>query len=170
MTFYGIKWELKSYILWPLIFPDLHSFHLTSKSLTGQGRVLLPHRLPAGPVLPTPGLPSGHTRSRKTSLLVNLRTAVSVSCTMPMTGRLLWGVTIMRGTMASSWISARVSRDCGRCKFISSPSKSALYGVVTLQRDTRQSWEDADAAGNAQGAAQPSEPSAGGLTSGSSGK
>ncbi len=73
------------------------------------------------------------TLSKKTSLLVNLRTAVSVSCTIPMTGLLDCGVTIIRGTMASSWISARVSRDCGKCRFISSPSKSALYGVVTLE-------------------------------------
>lgn len=72
------------------------------------------------------------TLSKKTSLLVNLRTAVSVSCTIPMTGLLDWGVTIIRGTMASSWISALVSRDWGRWRFISSPSKSALYGVVTL--------------------------------------
>lgn len=58
---------------------------------------------------------------------------MSVSCTIPMTGLLDWGVTIIRGTMASSWISALVSRDCGRWRFISSPSKSALYGVVTLE-------------------------------------
>lgn len=51
------------------------------------------------------------TLSKKTSLFVNLRTAVSVSCTIPMTGLFDCGVTIMRGTMASSWISALVSND-----------------------------------------------------------
>lgn len=42
------------------------------------------------------------TLSKKTSLLVNLRTAVRVSCTIPMTGLLDCGVTIIRGTMANS--------------------------------------------------------------------
>uniref|UniRef100_A0A6B0UH99 Putative secreted protein n=1 Tax=Ixodes ricinus TaxID=34613 RepID=A0A6B0UH99_IXORI len=71
--------------------------------------------------------------SRKMSLLVILRTAVRVSCTMPMTGLFDCGVMICRGTMASCSTSARVSSDCGTCRFISSPSKSALYGVVTLR-------------------------------------
>ncbi|KAG7243411.1 hypothetical protein INR49_011868 [Caranx melampygus] len=31
-------------------------------------------------------------------------------------------------------------RDCGRWRFISSPSKSALYGVVTLERDERMGY------------------------------
>ena len=64
---------------------------------------------------------------------VILRTAVSVSCTMPMTGRLDCGVIIWRGAIMSSLTSARVSTYCGKCKFISSPSKSALYGVVQLR-------------------------------------
>ena len=72
------------------------------------------------------------TFDKKTSRLVILRTAVSVSCTIPMTGLLAWGVMIIRGTEASWLISARVSRDCATWRFISSPSKSALYGVVTL--------------------------------------
>lgn len=86
--------------------------------------------------------PSFLTLSKKTSLLVNLRTAVRVSCTIPMTGLLDWGVTIIRGTMASSWISALVSRDWGRWRFISSPSKSALYGVVTLGEGERHGCLD----------------------------
>ncbi|RNA23264.1 hypothetical protein BpHYR1_033063 [Brachionus plicatilis] len=71
--------------------------------------------------------------SKNTSRLVILRTAVSVSCTMPITGRFDCGVMICRGTIINSETSARVSTDCGKCKFISSPSKSALYGVVQLK-------------------------------------
>ena len=73
------------------------------------------------------------TFSRNVSRFVIFRTAHSVSCTMPMTGRLACGVMIMRGTDANSLISARVSSDWARWRFISSPSKSALYGVVTLK-------------------------------------
>ena len=73
------------------------------------------------------------TFSRNTSLLVNLLTAIKESCTIPMTGLFDWGVTTFLGTIMISVISARASKDCGTCKFISSPSKSALYGVVTLK-------------------------------------
>lgn len=69
--------------------------------------------------------------SMKISLFVIIRTAVNVSWTMPITGLLACGVINCLGTMAISLISARVSSDWGKCKFISSPSKSALYGVVT---------------------------------------
>eukprot|EP00160_Parvularia_atlantis_P017066 Unigene5718_Nuclearia_a/m.17455 Unigene5718_Nuclearia_a/g.17455 ORF Unigene5718_Nuclearia_a/g.17455 Unigene5718_Nuclearia_a/m.17455 type:complete len:351 (+) Unigene5718_Nuclearia_a:973-2025(+) len=69
--------------------------------------------------------------SRKTSRRVNLLMPLSASCTMPMTGRLLCGLTICVGTRASSSSSVRASSVCGTCRFISSPSKSALYGVVT---------------------------------------
>lgn len=84
----------------------------------------------------------------KTSLLVIILTAHKVSCTIPITGLLACGViSCLRenrkkiqikffvnyklnkdylGTIAISSISARVSKDCGKCKFISSPSKSAL--------------------------------------------
>lgn len=41
------------------------------------------------------------------------------------------GDTILRGTIMISCVSARVSVDWGTCIFISSPSKSALYGEVT---------------------------------------
>jgi hypothetical protein len=50
-----------------------------------------------------------------------------------MTGLFDCGVIIILGTSAKLEISAFVSKDWGRCRFISSPSKSALYGVVTLK-------------------------------------
>ena len=67
----------------------------------------------------------------KVSRLVMRRHASSVSCTMAITGLFACGETIIFGTIMSSWTSARVSMLCGRCMFISSPSKSALYGGVT---------------------------------------
>ena len=73
------------------------------------------------------------TFSRKTSLFVNLLTAIRESCTIPMTGLFDCGVTMFLGTIMISVISALASSDWGTCKFISSPSKSALYGVVTLK-------------------------------------
>lgn len=75
------------------------------------------------------------TLSKNTSLLVIFLTAVNVSCTIPITGLLDCGVMIILDTRAKFEISAFVSKDWGRCKFISSPSKSALYGVVTLQQN-----------------------------------
>jgi len=48
-----------------------------------------------------------------------------------MQGLLPCGATIYFGTDMISLISAFVSNDCGTCMFISSPSKSALYGDVT---------------------------------------
>ena len=54
-----------------------------------------------------------------------------VSCTMPMTGLFDCGETMHRGTLMISCASARVSIVCITCRFISSPSKSALYGEVT---------------------------------------
>lgn len=66
------------------------------------------------------------TLSMKVSLLVIFMTAVSESCTMPITGRLDWGVSIMAGTMQRLITSACVSRLWGTWRFISSPSKSAL--------------------------------------------
>ena len=73
----------------------------------------------------------------KTSLVMNVSRLVikrqpkSVSCTMAMTGLFACGDTIIFGTIINSLTSALVSYDCGRCMFISSPSKSALYGGVT---------------------------------------
>ena len=75
------------------------------------------------------------TFSMKASRLVMRLTAVSVSWMMPMTGLLACGVINMRGVLASCEISARVSNDCAMCRFISSPSKSALYGVVQLRHN-----------------------------------
>ena len=66
----------------------------------------------------------------KLSRFVSFRTAARVSWTIPMTGLFDCGDTICFGTIQISVISARVSSDCGTCKFISSPSKSALYGDV----------------------------------------
>ena len=77
------------------------------------------------------------TFSRKVSRRVILPTPVRESCTIPMTGRLDCGVKSILGTDASSDTSARASRDWGRWRFISSPSKSALYGSVTLNMPTK---------------------------------
>lgn len=54
------------------------------------------------------------TRSIKTSLLVIIRTAQRVSCTIPITGLFACGVMSCLGTIAISSISALVSSDCGR--------------------------------------------------------
>ena len=62
--------------------------------------------------------------------MVNAREPSSVSCTMPMTGLFDCGETMQRGTSMISEHSARVSMLCITCRFISSPSKSALYGEV----------------------------------------
>ena len=45
------------------------------------------------------------------------------------------------GTIMISCSSARAKYDCGTCRFISSPSKSALYGLVTerVSRNVDQS-------------------------------
>jgi hypothetical protein len=66
------------------------------------------------------------SHSRKVSRLVKRRLPSRESCTMPITGRLAWGETILWGTAMISLISARGSCPCTRCMFISSPSKSAL--------------------------------------------
>ena len=67
----------------------------------------------------------------KISLKVIFRIPHNVSCTIPMTGLLDCGDTIWRGTAQICDNSDLVSGDWGTCKFISSPSKSALYGEVT---------------------------------------
>mmetsp|Transcript_45128 Transcript_45128/g.134765 ORF Transcript_45128/g.134765 Transcript_45128/m.134765 type:complete len:352 (+) Transcript_45128:2239-3294(+) len=66
------------------------------------------------------------SRSMNESRLVMRRAAHRVSCTMPMTGLFACGEMMLRGTIMSSRISARVSCVCATCMFISSPSKSAL--------------------------------------------
>lgn len=65
---------------------------------------------------------------------MNLQQAVSESCTIPITGLLDCGVRMFLWTIMSSPISALVSKLWGTWRFISSPSKSALYGVVTLEK------------------------------------
>ena len=71
--------------------------------------------------------------SRKQSRRVKAREPRSVSCTMPMTGLFDCGDTMQRGVSMISEHSARVSCVCNTCMFISSPSKSALYGEVQLR-------------------------------------
>ena len=68
---------------------------------------------------------------KKLSLSVKTLQPIKVSWTIPITGLLDWGDTICLGTCIMFIISDFDSSDWGRCKFISSPSKSALYGVVT---------------------------------------
>mmetsp|Transcript_97454 Transcript_97454/g.168048 ORF Transcript_97454/g.168048 Transcript_97454/m.168048 type:complete len:279 (+) Transcript_97454:3358-4194(+) len=53
------------------------------------------------------------------------------SWTIPIHGELACGVMMFLGTIIMWTSSVLVSRDWGRCRFISSPSKSALYGDVT---------------------------------------
>jgi len=63
---------------------------------------------------------------KNVSLLVNNKLPNKLSCTIPMTARLLWGVTMFASTITISCNSALVSYPCGTCIFISSPSKSAF--------------------------------------------
>ena len=67
----------------------------------------------------------------KISRNVILRIPHNVSWTIPITGLFDCGETICKGTAQICDNSDLVSGDCGTCKFISSPSKSALYGDVT---------------------------------------
>mmetsp|Transcript_29972 Transcript_29972/g.47824 ORF Transcript_29972/g.47824 Transcript_29972/m.47824 type:complete len:221 (+) Transcript_29972:2272-2934(+) len=71
------------------------------------------------------------SRLKNWSRFVNFMHPNSASCTIPITGAFLCGVTICVCTLANSINSALAFSDCGTCKFISSPSKSALYGEVT---------------------------------------
>mmetsp|Transcript_35662 Transcript_35662/g.80984 ORF Transcript_35662/g.80984 Transcript_35662/m.80984 type:complete len:202 (-) Transcript_35662:1364-1969(-) len=66
----------------------------------------------------------------KQSRLVKPREPRRVSWTIPITGLFDCGDTMQRGTIMISAASARVSIVCITCRFISSPSKSALYGEV----------------------------------------
>ena len=66
--------------------------------------------------------------------------ASSESWTMPMTGLFDWGLTTLRGTIMSCWSSALAATFWGTCKFISSPSKSALYGDVTDRFSRNVEW------------------------------
>jgi hypothetical protein len=66
--------------------------------------------------------------------------AVRKSWDAATSGSPLRGVTRLLSTPMSSLASVRASSVCGRCMFISSPSKSALYGAQTqmLNRNVRQ--------------------------------
>ncbi|CCJ29414.1 unnamed protein product [Pneumocystis jirovecii] len=57
--------------------------------------------------------------------------AVTKSCMAAIIGSPLRGVTRLFFTLINSIASARASSVCGTCRFISSPSKSALYGLQT---------------------------------------
>ena len=72
-------------------------------------------------------------RSKNTSGDVIMYDDKSESCTMPITGRLACGDTMFLATDINSCASARAANVCNTCKFISSPSKSALYGVVHVK-------------------------------------
>ena len=71
--------------------------------------------------------------SNKTPSCVIIQEDNKVSCTIPMTGLLDCGVIMFFATAINSCASALDSCVCNACKFISSPSKSALYGVVQLK-------------------------------------
>ena len=64
---------------------------------------------------------------------------VMKSCVAAMTISPLRGVTRFACTPIRQSASARASSVCGKCRFISSPSKSALYGAQThsLKRKVR---------------------------------
>ena len=62
---------------------------------------------------------------------VNWYTPSSESWKIPMIELFFAGLIIWYGTAASPLSSASASSSCGMCKFISSPSKSALYGLVS---------------------------------------
>jgi hypothetical protein len=78
-------------------------------------------------------------RVRKTPCRVSTYAPVRKSCVAATTISPLRGVTRFSSTPSSSSDSARASSVCGRCRFISSPSKSALYGAHThsLKRNVR---------------------------------
>mmetsp|Transcript_41397 Transcript_41397/g.119133 ORF Transcript_41397/g.119133 Transcript_41397/m.119133 type:complete len:236 (-) Transcript_41397:1413-2120(-) len=71
------------------------------------------------------------------SRFVYLAVASKLSCTTPITGLLPCGDTSILGFNIMCLISDRDSIDCPKCKFISSPSKSALYGDVTARLNRR---------------------------------
>ena len=71
------------------------------------------------------------SRVKKVSLSVSSITATSESCTSPMIGLLDCGEISCVRTHISSCASATASTVRNTCRFISSPSKSALYGVVS---------------------------------------
>ena len=70
-------------------------------------------------------------RVSSSEVRVSRYSPTSVSCTMPMHGLLACGESIWSVTIISIATDARALADCGTCRFISSPSKSALYGAVT---------------------------------------
>mmetsp|Transcript_31166 Transcript_31166/g.96457 ORF Transcript_31166/g.96457 Transcript_31166/m.96457 type:complete len:242 (+) Transcript_31166:1735-2460(+) len=79
------------------------------------------------------------SRVRKTSRCVKRYAAVTKSCVAATRGSPFRGVQMLCATPNNSWASARASSVWGRCMFISSPSKSALYGAQThsLKRNVR---------------------------------
>ena len=79
------------------------------------------------------------SRVSSVSLRVSRKAAVRKSCVAAMSGSPERDVMRFSRTSMSSAASARDSSVCGRCRFISSPSKSALYGVQqhSLKRKVR---------------------------------
>mmetsp|Transcript_110788 Transcript_110788/g.309614 ORF Transcript_110788/g.309614 Transcript_110788/m.309614 type:complete len:329 (+) Transcript_110788:3203-4189(+) len=71
--------------------------------------------------------------SKYVSRFVYFAVARRLSCTTPITGLFPCGDTNILGFSIMCLISDRDSCDCPKCKFISSPSKSALYGDVTAR-------------------------------------
>ena len=69
---------------------------------------------------------------RKTSRLVSLPKPVSVSSLIAIAGLFECGVMSIRVDIASWRISTLASTDWGKCRFISPPPVSALYGAVQL--------------------------------------
>mmetsp|Transcript_7611 Transcript_7611/g.21335 ORF Transcript_7611/g.21335 Transcript_7611/m.21335 type:complete len:209 (+) Transcript_7611:3346-3972(+) len=103
-------------------------------------------RMAGGGITPSQSSPTHISKLKSKSCSMNvsrdviLAEASSESCTMPMTGLLDWGDTIFLGTIMICSSSAFAATDCGTCKFISSPSKSALYGDVTERFSRNVEW------------------------------
>ena len=77
------------------------------------------------------------SRGMKTSFCVRRKELVMKSCVALTRGEPFLGVQILFMTPMSSSASALASSVWGTCRFISSPSKSALYGAHTLIKAKR---------------------------------
>mmetsp|Transcript_25098 Transcript_25098/g.65226 ORF Transcript_25098/g.65226 Transcript_25098/m.65226 type:complete len:409 (+) Transcript_25098:3019-4245(+) len=103
-------------------------------------------KIAGGGITPSQSSPTHISRlkskscSMKVSRLVIRAEANKESCTMPMTGLLDCGDTMFLGTIMICSSSALAATDCGTCRFISSPSKSALYGDVTDRFRRNVEW------------------------------
>ena len=102
-------------------------FHLVGSMIAGTG--MRPSHWSSSHMI----VLNSRSRSMNSERLVIAAQPSSVSCTMPITGLLPCGDTITCGHIIMVSASARALRLCGTCRFISSPSKSALYGLVQLR-------------------------------------